>query len=80
MCNHIFNKSSKTDVSYCTNCGILSYKGRPSLSIVSLVKNTFQFDPLLLKFKSSQFSIDYCHLQQSLLHRPSSVYRREFLP
>ena len=59
MCNHIFNKSSKTDVSYCTNCGILSYKGRPSLSIVSLVKNTFQFDPLLLKFKSSQFSIDY---------------------
>ena len=59
MCTHIFNQSSKTDVSYCTKCGILSYKGTPSLSIFSLVKNSFQFDPLLLKFKSSKFSIDY---------------------
>ena len=59
MCNHNLKQSSKKDVSYCTKCGFLSYKGIPSLTISSLTKIVFIDDPFQLKFKSSQFSIDY---------------------
>jgi hypothetical protein len=59
MCEHKFVKSSKKDVCYCINCGVLSYKSITSLSVPSLTKTSISLDPLLLKFKSSQFSIDY---------------------
>ena len=77
MCTHIFNQSIKTDVSYCTKCGILSYKGIPSLSIFSLEKNSFQFDPLQLKFKSSHFLIDYTN--QSIIYLSNRINGINFI-
>ena len=59
MCEHKFVKASKKDVYYCINCGVLSYKSITSLSVPSLTKTSISLDPLLLKFKSSQFSIDF---------------------
>ena len=59
MCEHKFVKGSKKDVYYCINCGVLSYKSITSLSVPSLTKTSISLDPLLLKFKSSQFSIDF---------------------
>ena len=59
MCNHNFKKGIKENVSYCTICGTLSYKGIPSLSVPSLTKTTISIDPLLLKYKPFQFQFDY---------------------
>ena len=59
MCNHNFKKGTKENVSYCTICGTLSYKGIPSLSVPSLTKTTISIDPLLLKYKPFQFQFDY---------------------
>ena len=59
MCEHKFVQGSKNEIDFCIKCGILSYKSIPSLSVVSLNKTSISFDPLLLKFKSSKFSIDY---------------------
>ena len=59
MCNHNFKKGTKENISYCTICGTLSYKGIPSLSVASLTKTTISIDPLLLKYKPFQFQFDY---------------------
>lgn len=59
MCKHKFVQGSKNEIAFCIKCGILSYKSIPSLSVVSLTKTTITYDPLLLKFKSSKFSIDF---------------------
>ena len=59
MCNHNFKNGIKNDVSYCIICGILSYKGIPSLSVPSLAKTTISIDPLLLKYKPYKFTIDH---------------------
>ena len=59
MCDHNFKNGIKNDVSYCTICGILSYKGIPSLSVPSLAKTTISIDPLLLKYKPYKFTIDH---------------------
>ena len=59
MCSHKFKKGSKQNISFCTICGILSYNGIPSISVPSLSKTTVSIDPLLLKYKPFQFSIDY---------------------
>ena len=59
MCKHKFVQGSKNEIAFCIKCGILSYKSIPSLSVVSLTKTSISYDPLLLKFKSSKFSIDF---------------------
>ncbi len=59
MCKHKFVQGSKNEIAFCIKCGILSYKSIPSLSVVSLTNTSISYDPLLLKFKSSKFSIDF---------------------
>ena len=59
MCNHKFKKGSKQNISFCTICGILSYNGIPSISVPLLSKTTVSIDPLLIKYKPFQFTIDH---------------------
>ena len=59
MCSHKFKKGSKQNISFCTICGILSYNGIPSISVPLLSKTTVSIDPLLIKYKPFQFTIDH---------------------
>ena len=75
MCEHKFVQGSKNEIDFCIKCGILSYKSIPSLSVVSLTKTSISYDPLLLKFKSSKFSIDFSnnYILSYLLIRKNAV-------
>ena len=75
MCKHKFVQGSKNEIAFCIKCGILSYKSIPSLSVVSLTKTSISYDPLLLKFKSSKFSIDFSnnYILSYLLIRKNAV-------
>ena len=75
MCKHKFVQGSKNEIAFCIKCGILSYKSIPSLSVVSLTKTSISYDPLLLKFKSSKFSIDFSnnYILSYLLNRKNAV-------
>ena len=75
MCKHKFIQGSKNEIAFCIKCGILSYKSIPSLSVVSLTKTSISYDPLLLKFKSSKFSIDFSnnYILSYLLIRKNAV-------
>ena len=51
MNSHILIQSSKEDICYCKKCGKLSYKGKICQNLPFRCLNTFNIDPLKLKYR-----------------------------
>jgi len=51
MNSHILIQSSKEDICYCKKCGKLSYKGKICQNLPFRCLNTFNIDPLKIKYR-----------------------------
>ena len=51
MNSHLLIQSSKEDICYCKKCGKLSYKGKIGQNLPFKCLNTFNIDPLKLKYR-----------------------------
>lgn len=51
MNSHLLIQSSKEDICYCKKCGKLSYKGKIGQNLPFNCLNTFNIDPLKLKYR-----------------------------
>ena len=51
MNSHLLVQSSKEDICYCKKCGKLSYKGKIGQNLPFKCLNTFNLDPLKLKYR-----------------------------
>ena len=58
MCKHRFLQSKKENISYCKDCGTISFNKVTLLSIPSNLIRIFSIDPFLLKFKPNKYNID----------------------
>jgi hypothetical protein len=51
MNTHLLIQSSKEDICYCSKCGKLSYKGKIGQNLPFKCLNTFNIDPLKIKYR-----------------------------
>ena len=59
MNSHILIQSSKEDICYCKKCGKLSYKGKICKNLPFKCLNTFNIDPLKIKYRPITAIADY---------------------
>lgn len=59
MNSHILIHSTKEDICYCQKCGKLSYKGKICQNLPFKCINTFNIDPLKIKYRPFTTLADY---------------------
>ena len=59
MNSHILIQSTKEDICYCKKCGKLSYKGKICQNLPFKCLNTFNIDPLKIKYRPFKTIADY---------------------
>ena len=59
MNSHILIQSTKEDICYCKKCGKLSYKGKICQNLPFHCLNTFNIDPLKIKYRPFKAIADY---------------------
>ena len=59
MNSHILIQSKKEDIFYCEKCGRLSYKGKICQNLPFKCINTFNIDPLKIKYHPITAIADY---------------------